>query len=90
MKPDTCSPIRATFIIGSAARWLGWAMQAARQHWDTAANFKGDFQEMSVRAFSEMTYSQRSRGQSWQDLKAKRLFRDLLTYAQKLQRAGQD
>lgn len=74
--------------------WLGCALaglgdvQAARQHWDTAANFKGDFQEMSVRAFSEMTYySALARAKLGQDLKAKRLFRDLLTYAQKLQRA---
>ncbi len=42
--------------------WLGIAMEAcgdkagARRHWTLAANFRGDFQEMSVRAFSEMTY----------------------------------
>jgi tetratricopeptide (TPR) repeat protein len=73
--------------------WLGCALAAngdakqARQHWLTAANFKGDFQEMSVRAFSEMTYYS---ALSWEKLgkraTAKRLFRDLLRYAQKLQR----
>ncbi|HUB26228.1 MAG TPA: DUF5107 domain-containing protein, partial [Tepidisphaeraceae bacterium] len=42
--------------------WLGVAGAAcgdrkkARKHWTIAANFTGDFQEMSVRAFSEMTY----------------------------------
>ena len=58
--------------------WLGCALaglgdgKAAREHWRSAATFKGDFQEMSVRAFSEMTYysalsweklGQRSQGQ---------------------------
>ncbi|HEY9172502.1 MAG TPA: tetratricopeptide repeat protein, partial [Verrucomicrobiae bacterium] len=55
------------------------------QHWLAAATFKGDFQEMSVRAFSEMTYYS---ALSWEKLgqraKAKKLFRDLLAYAQKL------
>ena len=42
--------------------WLGCACQAlgdkaaARDHWRAAATFKGDFQQMSVRSFSEMTY----------------------------------
>ena len=42
--------------------WLGCAFAALgdanrpKQHWLAAATFKGDFQEMSVRAFSEMTY----------------------------------
>lgn len=71
--------------------WLGRALAAggdaprARQHWLAAATFKGDFQEMSVRAFSEMTYYS---ALSWEKLgqraKAKKLFRDLLAYAQKL------
>jgi tetratricopeptide (TPR) repeat protein len=74
--------------------WLGCALAAngdakqARQHWLAAASFKGDFQEMSVRAFSEMTYYS---AQSWEKLgqraKATKLFRDLLAYAQQLQKA---
>jgi tetratricopeptide (TPR) repeat protein len=42
--------------------WLGTAFQAlghdadARQSWEHAAHHKGDFDEMSVRKFSEMTY----------------------------------
>ena len=73
--------------------WLGCSLAAigdtkqARQHWLAAATFKGDFQEMSVRAFSEMTYYS---ALAWERLgqktKAKKLFRDLLAYAQKLQK----
>ncbi len=74
--------------------WLGCALNglneknSAREHWLIAANFKGDFQEMSVRAFSEMTYYS---ALSWEKLgegaKAKKLFRDLLAYAKQLQKA---
>jgi tetratricopeptide (TPR) repeat protein len=73
--------------------WLGCALAAsgdaakAKQHWLATANFKGDFQEMSVRAFSEMTYYS---ALGWKKLgepaKAKKLFRDLLAYAQQLQK----
>jgi len=73
--------------------WLGCAMagldeqQAAREHWLVAANFKGDFQEMSVRAFSEMTYYS---ALSWEKLgkraKAKKLLNELLVYAKNLQK----
>ena len=72
--------------------WLGCALAGlgnpgdARKHWLAAASFKGDFQEMSIRAFSEMTYYS---ALSWEKLgqraRAKKLFRDLLAYAQKLQ-----
>lgn len=74
--------------------WLGCALAAngdgrqARQHWLAAATFKGDFQEMSVRAFSEMTYYS---ALAWEKLgqraKAMKLFRDLLAYAEQLQKA---
>jgi len=54
----------------------------ARHHWLAAANFKGDFQEMSVRAFSELTYYS---ALAWQKLgqpaKTKKLLRELLAYA---------
>jgi tetratricopeptide (TPR) repeat protein len=73
--------------------WLGCALSglgqknAAREHWLAAAKFKGDFQEMSARAFSEMTYYS---ALSWEKLgqwaKAKKLFHDLLSYAKKLQK----
>lgn len=73
--------------------WLGCACagmsdkKTARHHWLSAARFKGDFQEMSVRAFSEMTYYS---ALSWEKLgrreRAEKLFRDLLAYAQKLEK----
>ena len=74
--------------------WLGLALSeigvttAAKQHWLTAANFKGDFQEMSVRTFSESTYYS---ALSWQKLgqkaKANRLLQGLLAHARQLQKA---
>jgi tetratricopeptide (TPR) repeat protein len=73
--------------------WLGCAHEAqgdkagAENHWRAAATFKGDFQEMRVRAFSEMTYYS---ALSWEKLgergKAARLLRDLMAYALKLQK----
>ena len=72
--------------------WLGAACDAlgdrvtARRYWQKAATFRGDFQEMSVRLYSEMTYYS---ALSWKELgqksKATRLLRDLLKYAAKLQ-----
>ncbi len=74
--------------------WLGCALEASRekqkakQHWRAAANFRGDFQEMSVRAFSEMTYySALALEKLGQPAKAKKLLRDLLTYAKQLQKS---
>ena len=74
--------------------WLGCALaglgagKSAREHWRSAATFKGDFQEMSVRLFSEMTYYC---ALSWEKLgqrvKAKKRLRELLAYARKLQKA---
>ena len=74
--------------------WLGCGFAAnrntrkAKEHWLAAATFKGDFQEMSVRAFSEMTYYS---ALAWEKLgqgaKAKNLFRELHAYAQSLQKA---
>ncbi len=73
--------------------WLGCALDrlgdrtGAREHWLAAANFKGDFQEMSVCAFSEMTYySARSMEMLGKCAGAKKIFRALLAYARKLQR----
>jgi tetratricopeptide (TPR) repeat protein len=73
--------------------WLGCAyaglgdQASARRHWLAAANFKGDFQEMSVRAFSEMTYySAESLNRLGQNAKANALFRALLAYGRDLQK----
>jgi tetratricopeptide (TPR) repeat protein len=74
--------------------WLGCACaaegdaKAARRYWSAAASFKGDFQEMSVRAFSEMTYySALALEKLGNRTKAQKLFRELLSYAQKLQKS---
>ena len=73
------------YWLGCGYAELGDPTQA-RQHWLAAATFKGDFQAMSVRAFSEMTYySARSWERLGEKAKAKQLLRDLLAYARKLQ-----
>ena len=74
--------------------WLGCALanlgetKPARHHWQVAATFQGDFQEMSVRSFSEMTYTS---ARSWQRLgrqtQARNLLRNLLAYARNLQKS---
>ncbi|MEI8288207.1 MAG: DUF5107 domain-containing protein [Verrucomicrobiota bacterium] len=75
--------------------WLGCALAAsgdvrqARQHWLAAANFKGDFQEMSVRVFSEITYySALACKKLGNAAKATKLFRELLSFARQLQKAA--
>ncbi len=74
--------------------WLGCACAglgdktAAKEHWSAAAHFKGDFQEMKVRAFSEMTYySALSLEKLGQRAKAGKLFQNLLAYARKLEQS---
>jgi tetratricopeptide (TPR) repeat protein len=72
--------------------WLGEARAAAgdrtgaRAAWTAAATFKGDFQDMSVRAFSEMTYFS---ALAWERLgkkaKSTSLLKDLLAYARDLE-----
>ena len=73
--------------------WLGEAhaaagdRKAARVAWTAAATFKGDFQDMSLRAFSEMTYFS---ALAWSRLRkatqATRLLKDLLAYARALEK----
>jgi tetratricopeptide (TPR) repeat protein len=74
--------------------WLGCALAAlgdmkqAREHWLTAATFRGDFQGMRVRAFSEMTYySGLAWGKLGQHAKSAKLFRALLAYARRLRKS---
>jgi tetratricopeptide (TPR) repeat protein len=73
--------------LGDALRAQG-DVAAARRCWLAAAEFKGDFQVMSVRTFSEMTYYS---ALAWERLgkraKAQALLRDLLAYALKLEKA---
>ncbi len=71
--------------------WLGRALQGlghkteAHKHWKKAANSQGDFQQMSVRQFSEATFTQaRSLEELGQKLKAQKLYRDLFAYSKRL------
>lgn len=71
--------------------WLGVAFDAlgdraaARQHWTAAAKSVGDFQAMSVRPLSEMSYySALAMRRLGRKAGAVRLLRDLRTYAAKL------
>jgi tetratricopeptide (TPR) repeat protein len=75
------------YWLGCAHSALGDAKAACR-HWSAAAAFRGDFQEMSVRAFSEMTYySALSLEKLGERAKAKRLLLDLLAYGCKLEKS---
>ena len=74
--------------------WLGVALAAlgqkpaAREHWCAAAEFKGDFQEMRARVFSEMTFfSALSLAQLGQKVRSKKLLNALLAYARDLRKA---
>jgi tetratricopeptide (TPR) repeat protein len=74
--------------------WLGTALAAhgdtdgARRHWTIAADFKGDFQTMSIRPYSEMTcYSARALEKLGRKAEARKLLRGLLAYAQQLAKA---
>ena len=71
--------------------WLGVSADAAGDHkqaegyWQRAAQKRGDFQEMSVKSFSEMTYYNALALQKLgKKTEAKRLLRDLLQYAEQL------
>ncbi|HVU37166.1 MAG TPA: tetratricopeptide repeat protein, partial [Opitutales bacterium] len=72
------------FWLGEAAAALG-DRAAAQKHWRDSASFRGDFQEMSVRVFSEMTYfSARSLERLGRRAAAAKLLRQLLAYAKRL------
>ncbi len=74
------------FWLGQAHDALGHA-DLARRHWTIAAEFKGDFQDMSVRTFSEMTwFSAQALRQLGRDREARQLLRALLIYARRLAR----
>ena len=73
--------------------WLGEAhaalgdRDAARVHWQAAASFRGDFQEMSARAYSEMTYySALALGRLGRKTASRKLLGQLLAYGRKLAR----
>jgi len=74
--------------------WLGVALHAlgdkarACGHWRAAAAFRGDFQEMSVRPFSERScYAALAWERLGRKARAAKLLRELLAYARQLQKA---
>lgn len=74
------------YWMGVALEQLGHASDA-RSFWQTAADFRGDFQKMSVRAFSEMTYySAMSLKKLRRTGKAVKLCKGLLAYALELEK----
>lgn len=73
--------------------WLGVALEAlglndeARAQWELASKGRGDFQMMSVKEFSEMTYfAARALEKLGRTKEAQKLFRDVLGYAKKLEK----
>ncbi len=71
--------------------WLGVALEksgdhnGAKRQWQLSSEFQGDFQEMSVRIFSEMTYySARAFQKLGQPTAAQKLLQELLAYGKKL------
>jgi tetratricopeptide (TPR) repeat protein len=75
------------FWIGEACALLG-ERSAARDHWRAAAGFRKDFLEMSVHAFSTLTYySACALERLGRRAAARKLCRELLAHARKLARA---
>ena len=71
--------------------WLGRALAGlgqkaeARKHWKISAEFRGDFQDMSIRAHSEMTfYSALALAQLGRRSASRKLLEELSLYARRL------
>lgn len=74
------------YFLGIAAQ-LSDDRESARTFWQRSAAFIGDFQEMSVRQFSEMTFYSAMSLKSLGKLKrAEKLLRDLLDFAKNLKK----
>lgn len=72
------------YFCGQAARLTG-DLRSAKEFWQRSATFVGDFQEMSVRQYSEMTFYSAMSLKSLGKLKrSEKLLRDLLSFAKKL------
>ena len=77
-----CSDIH--YWLGAAWEGLGHKTRA-REQWRIAASFRGDFQEMSARPFSEMTfYSALAMQKLGRKPQATRLLNSLAAYSKKL------
>lgn len=73
--------------------WLGLAYDKlgkkdeARRHWELAASHAGDFQNMSVRLYSELTYyTARALEALGKKAEAAKLFKNMLSYAKGLEK----
>ncbi len=78
------NPSEVRWWLGEACAAMG-DMSTARAHWREAADFKGDFQGMSVRAFSETTFFTASAMQRLgRRGPARALFKALLAHAREL------
>jgi tetratricopeptide (TPR) repeat protein len=72
------------YLLGTACEAAG-DLPAAHKWWERAASHEGDFREMSVRSFSEMTcYSALALKRLGRSREAEKLLRDLLAYAENL------
>jgi tetratricopeptide (TPR) repeat protein len=77
---------QAHYWCGVGCERLG-AQREAREHWEIAAHWVGDFQEMRCRPYSEMTfYSAMALRRLRRDKQARQLLQGLLTYARRLER----
>lgn len=93
--PETLGEARHPLANDSDVRyWLGCALAAlgrdaeAREQWRRAASARGDFQDMSVREYSELTYySALALERLGQRAAARRLLGDVRRYAQRLRKA---
>ncbi len=80
------NPAEILFWLGEAHA-AGGDAASARLAWTRAATFRGDFQDMSVRSFSEMTcFSALAWLRLGQRARAVRLGRGLLAYARQLEK----
>ncbi|HEX2862599.1 MAG TPA: DUF5107 domain-containing protein, partial [Lacunisphaera sp.] len=78
------NPSEVQWWLGEACAAMG-DRAAARSHWRAAADFKGDFQGMSVRSFSETTFfTVRALQRLGERKKARTLAKALLAHARQL------
>lgn len=74
------------YWIGEANAALG-NQSEAKKHWTLAASQKGDFQHMSVKSFSEMTYfTAKALEKLGQKRASQKLFKDFLAFAKRLEK----
>jgi len=94
--PENLGEARHLFANSSDIHyWLGCALaetgdaSGAREQWSYAAAFRGDFQGMAVRSYSEMTYfSALALKKLGRKREADKLLRDLLRYARELAKSS--